>query len=372
MANNNIQYQQRKRERDFDISESYYLLIEIGTQEPVMQHCLKTLQGMCLSQGIQLTQKGIHDQVYICPTSHISLFHQCVYSHRAHQDPETKRWSSQATDQFQKHLEKHWVPFCEEAIRMFYVCGFMPWHVRRLGSTGDLVPEVLPLGTFSWRVELRSEKEKRRQQQQQSKGIISYVPNIVRKEARKDEVVTGMHGEKGEKKEDLEKKEGSNHHHRIEKGHPIGSKNVKADSESKYTQYKITVHDGALTEEEIYIYDFVPARYDICMNSMMYATVPSPMSHILVDYKNLRQAQIRRSYADAWNTQSHIITMYKPGAVNNNIPEWKGFNYGAGDMDLTTPAPDGANPLALLFDTNGEMEVICTCFCFLLPLLLHY
>jgi hypothetical protein len=58
-------HERRKRERDFDISESYYLLIEIGTQEPVLQHCLKTLQGMCLSQGIQLSQKGIHDQVRV-------------------------------------------------------------------------------------------------------------------------------------------------------------------------------------------------------------------------------------------------------------------------------------------------------------------
>lgn len=32
----------------------------------------------------------------------------------------------------------------------------------------------------------------------------------------------------------------------------------------------------------------------------MYATVVSPIAHLLVDYKNLRQAQIRRSHADAW------------------------------------------------------------------------
>lgn len=59
-------------------------------------------------------------------------------------------------------------------------------------------------------------------------------------------------------------------------------------------QYKVRVNDGGLTEDEIYIYDFVPAKYDICMNSMMYATVVSPIAHLLVDYKNLRQAQIRR------------------------------------------------------------------------------
>ena len=74
----------RKRSRDLDIGESYYLLLELGTQEPVLQHCLKTLQGMCLSQGVKLAKKGTHDQ-----------------------DPETKKWSSQATDKFQKHIDKY-------------------------------------------------------------------------------------------------------------------------------------------------------------------------------------------------------------------------------------------------------------------------
>ena len=31
-------------------------------QEPVMQHCLKTLQGICLAQGVKLLAKGVHDQ----------------------------------------------------------------------------------------------------------------------------------------------------------------------------------------------------------------------------------------------------------------------------------------------------------------------
>lgn len=92
-----------------------------------MQHCIKTLQGICLAQGVKLASKGVHDQ-----------------------DPATKKWDSGATTQFQKHIDKYFVAFCEEAIRCFYVCGFVPWHVRRLASTGDLVPEVLPLGTFTW------------------------------------------------------------------------------------------------------------------------------------------------------------------------------------------------------------------------------
>ena len=105
----------------------------------------------------------------------------------------------------------------------------------------------------------------------------------------------------------------------------------------------------------------MPAKYEISMNSMMYATVPSPLAHLLVDYKNLRQAQIRRSHADSWNTQAHLITTYRPGSTSNNIPEWKGFNYGPQDLDTRVPAADG-NPLALLFDTSGAPPSHCRSF----------
>lgn len=60
--------------------------------------------------------------------------------------------------------------------------------------------------------------------------------------------------------------------------------------------------------------------------------------------------------ADSWNTQAHLVTTYKPGNSTNNVPDWKGFNYGAGEQDLRCPRPDG-NPLLTLFDMHGESEV---------------
>lgn len=60
------------------------------------------------------------------------------------------------------------------------------------------------------------------------------------------------------------------------------------------------------------IYIFSPPSLDISTGSMLHATVPSPLSHILTDYKNLRQAQIRRSHADAWNTTAKIISQFDP------------------------------------------------------------
>ncbi len=48
---------------------------------------------------------------------------------------------------FQKHIEKFYTSFCEQSIRCMFVCGFIPWRLRMI-STGDAVPEVLPLVSY--------------------------------------------------------------------------------------------------------------------------------------------------------------------------------------------------------------------------------
>ncbi len=394
----------RMKTRVMDISESYHLLMELGTQDPVMQHCLKTLQGMCLSQGIHIGKKKDSSAIY--SKSHMV---EKEGLDATHSKAVGDQIDVKATREFQKHIDKYFLPFCSEAIRYFFVCGFVPWHVRRLPSTGDLIPEILPLGTFTWHVELRSEREKRKRNDcmnnaQNEAFHTSYVPAIIsRREGnasgfragkilkREDKWHTRWHeahrmNEQAESYKDLKLSDCSENGFRKELGHPAGSKSVKKDRETQYVQYRVVMTAGDLTEDEIYIYDFLTPNYGVCNNSMMYATIPSPIAHLLVDYKNLRQAQIRRAHAgvllsfamscflfhlivfhclipaipfwmtDAWNTQAHLVTTYKPANTNSNIPEWKGFNYGSGEHDLQCPRADG-NPLMMLFDTNGESEV---------------
>lgn len=350
--------------RVLDISESYHLLMELGTQDPVMQHCLRTLQGLCLSQGIHMGKK-----------KDVSNLYQ-KNEHRndgEHGDSDHVK----ATKEFQNHLDKYFLPFCMEAIRYFFICGFVPWHVRRLKSSGDLIPEILPLGTFTWHIELRSEGERRKRKQQEAPFPkeafhTSYVPSFISRRSgnavnplRKEDKWSGKWKDKHEMKEEtaassqnaLQDDFYNENGFKKELGHPTGSKAVKMDRESQYVQYRVVMTAGDLTEDEIFIYDYFPANYGICNNSMLYATMPSPIAHLLVDYKNLRQAQIRRAHADAWNTQAHLVTTYKPGNVaNGGVPQFVGFNYGSGEQDLVCPRADG-NPLMTLFDMNGENEV---------------
>lgn len=51
------------------------------------------------------------------------------------------------------------------------------------------------------------------------------------------------------------------------------------------------------------IYEFQQPTNNITHCSVLYGSIPSPLAHILVDYRNMRQAQMRQAYADAYNTQ---------------------------------------------------------------------
>jgi len=61
----------------------------------------------------------------------------------------------------QKHIQKHFVPFCKDAIQSFLAVGFVPFRIRR--HAGEAwVPEVLPLGTYTWSVNMTESAKKRK------------------------------------------------------------------------------------------------------------------------------------------------------------------------------------------------------------------
>ena len=60
----------------------------------------------------------------------------------------------------QAHIQRHYVPFCRESIQSFLAVGFVPVRIRKEGML--LVPEVLPLGTYTWSVNLGEYAKKKR------------------------------------------------------------------------------------------------------------------------------------------------------------------------------------------------------------------
>ena len=103
---------QWQHERD----ESYSLLLELCSQEPTLQACFKVIESTCLARGIMLRIGG-----------------------------------REPSEEFRRFVNRHYLPFAESAIRYFFALGFVPWRLRKL-STGDVVPEAIPLGIFTWSI----------------------------------------------------------------------------------------------------------------------------------------------------------------------------------------------------------------------------
>ena len=167
---------------------------------------------------------------------------------------------------FQRHVDTHYTPFVKDALLSMVIFGFVPWRVRRLRS-GDWIPEVLPPGTFDWHTEVGPTQE-----------VQHYASGRKRK---------------------------------VPRGH---------DDDSRLVVYRVVPTAGAVREDDVHVYMSSNPPLDISVNSPLSSTVSSPLAHILTDYKNLRNAQLRRSYADAWNTTAHIISTFRPTMRGQDDP----------------------------------------------------
>ena len=67
------------------------------------------------------------------------------------------RWSNNRppTPAFARHMRRYFEPFCADAIAAALAFGFVPYRLREQGAHS--VPEVLPMGTYTWAVTPRSQ-----------------------------------------------------------------------------------------------------------------------------------------------------------------------------------------------------------------------
>jgi hypothetical protein len=83
------------------------------------------------------------------------------------------------------------------------------------------------------------------------------------------------------------------------------------DEETKILRYCIHFTENCnVLEDEVEIYEYMAPTNSITRCSLLYGTVPSPLAHIIIDYRNIRTAQIRQAYADSYNTQAKLICSY--------------------------------------------------------------
>ena len=200
----------------------------------------------------------------------------------------------EVSPRFQRFLEDHYLPFCRNAVRAMFTYGFVPWRTRRLAK-GDEIPEVLPPGTFSWRTEVGPDEQGR------STGMYAHAPPKRKRRPRGEPKDTHL--------------------------------GLPEDDDSRLVGYRISPTAGGVREEDVSIYITSPPALDVSTNSSLYATVPSPLAYILTDYKNLREAQKRRSHADAWNTTARIVSTFKP-----NLRQVRPGGFLLGGLQALTPS----------------------------------
>jgi hypothetical protein len=85
--------------------------------EPTIQMAVRTLQSHCLLGGLQLRFGG----------------------------------ATPPTPSFSQHLHRYFLPFCRDAIQSFLTVGFAAYRIR-FNEKGAKIPEILPLGTYTWQV----------------------------------------------------------------------------------------------------------------------------------------------------------------------------------------------------------------------------
>ena len=204
----------QRAQRTSDYSESYHLLLELLTSEPFLQECLQIIENTCLCRELEFS---IED-------------------------------GSQPSKKFRAFINRHWYPFLRSAIRMQHGLGFVVWTVRTL-KTGEKIPEVLPLGTFTWVVE--PEKTNRSSLRYRIQLNIEAVPFHV----------------------------------------------------TEWTQPNLNVNEG----------------------SILHATVQTPLSHLIEEYKILRETMKRHHHADAWNTTARIVVANDPKEFNHAAHEKEVF-----------------------------------------------
>lgn len=275
-------------------------------------------------------------------------------------------------------MDRFYINFCEQAIRCMFVCGFVPWRLRRL-STGDPVPEVLPLGMFTWSVETLAEREMS-SSAGGARGDRGYSTNSYRSAGHNNNnngqrqtvaVGAGQHrptqqqqkkkqGDGGEEDEKSGAKKRSRDEEEKEKDPPAihlrqkrALQRQRAPVDDEYTKilrYRIHfTQNCGIEEADVEIFEYIQPNKDVTLNSPLYSTVSSPLAHIIHDYRAMRRAMIQREYADTWNTQAKMVCSYTSDKNQWNISEGNPIT---GDS-WTMPQ----NRLGLTTDTNLPIEI---------------
>jgi hypothetical protein len=238
--------------RSYDsIDDSFNDLMLVANYEPNIAQCMNIIYSTCLSGDINLTVNG-----------------------------------KSVTKDFNLFMQQTYIPFLRNCIKCMYVCGFVAWHLK-YDSDGDIVPECIPIGSFSWSTETKQAYLNKKQTTVKHRTIQRHESTL----------------------KTLDKKNQSyirQHKHLIDQAQKKAHDD-RIDSNLIYYKIKF-IRELGLKEDDVEIFDF----HTPSLTGNFSSSVQSPLLHILNDYKFCRETISMQSYADIWNTQARMVCSYQP------------------------------------------------------------
>jgi hypothetical protein len=176
-----------------------------------MQAALKVITSTCMSHGIEVHSK-----------------------------------TGTVTNEYTDFVQYHYHSFCDDALRCMYTCGFVPWRTRKL-PCGTLIPETIPLGTFTWSTKSNQHSDMQRQTS----------------------------------------------------GNMYAKKRRRVPTSTEALSYQIRfIESIGIDPDTVRIY-----TYRKPMGKNTSSSIQSPLTSIISEYRQIYRAMARAEYADEWNTQ---------------------------------------------------------------------
>jgi hypothetical protein len=213
-------------------------LTTILTREPIVRYVVDLLNQLCLKNGVKMSVAN-----------------------------------NKPTSSFTNFFEDSFLPVLPHINSYRMYCGFVPWIVHTLPETGDRIPMLLPIGSFSWTVRTK---------------------DIFARESS-DSFSSKRHKKSGSDK--------SNENQTLD--HTCVCEYV-VESTGSLGVRSSDIH-------VVNLLDPMMSNNNTAMGLVQY----SPLYIAVQKYLALELAQQRRCYADDWNTTSRLFVTKHPPALMN-------------------------------------------------------
>lgn len=317
----------------------------IVTNEPIMQHGISLLNTLSIGDGVRMS---INFQ--------------------------------KPNKEFERFFAEHFVAKLPLVLRYKLYCGFIPWFMHQDKHTGNIIPMIVPIGCFSWHVQVKSAlSEEQIVPERASKKFKSHAEGA----AAGSDTTKDHSGEKGgaaaagadqQSPKASSKKQGAARgvnagpkrggwnlfgNTNMRGGGAAASEGVENRNLEKgpVCEYVVQVSaDIGVPTENVFVINLVQPDMAMRNHSMGQAQF-SPLYVVLQHYLTMQLAMQRRVHADEWNTTARLFTKNNPPTLMNERAGREEIPYGSTRF-AQAQMPDGFftyEHQKLRYHNNNEM-----------------